>query len=467
MACGSESSAHSILLHIQGSLLEDRAWGWSSTLQHVLASGNTWRGWPSMALTVYRTRHCWGQEGAGHNMLGFCFSPKLLVTLLLIFFPLDVSSGKNMLDCRVFERPPSSEALQLGDFQKENCVRLCSLLSLQMGLWSLVGVSELRTLCFVLPKHLELVGGERLCDCSSMNGAPPIREGGSTVHWVQGIPVSECLWPWIAKPSFWEPRIMELETKNGENRVLVSQDQKVLPWFWRKSQKGNSDGILQSSRAAPSRKGWPTYGSPQSPTLTTPFPPVGHLGPSQPVWLELHLPLHVSLNILCPLCPPGLQLEFPMEFPRSLWLQTSAGMQGSPERIPDLPWVAAHMAPEPPFISIKWVTSIFSTGFLGGASRHYHQRSASPVSGSVAFGMTCSESPLSLLQPLPVRTMLPTHWQWVWQLTCFGQRNLSGSTMCLFQVEHKEPSCGSPIALFSRLGDCWVPQTDCFWILRP
>lgn len=111
MACGSESSAHSILLHVQGSLLEDRAWGWSSTLQYVLASGNTWRGWPSMALTVHRTRHCWGQD-------------------------------------------------------------------------------------------LDLVGGERLCDCSSMNGAPPIREGGSTVHWVQGVPVSECLWPWIAKPSF-------------------------------------------------------------------------------------------------------------------------------------------------------------------------------------------------------------------------------------------------------------------------
>ena len=89
-----------------------------------------------------------GQEGVGHNMLGFCFSPEQLVILLLIFFLLDVSSGKSMLDSRVSKSPPSSEALQLGGFQKEKCVGLGSLLSLQMGLRSLVGVSELRTLVF-------------------------------------------------------------------------------------------------------------------------------------------------------------------------------------------------------------------------------------------------------------------------------------------------------------------------------
>lgn len=62
-----------------------------------------------------------------------------------------------MLDSRVSKSPPSSEALQLGGFQKEKCVGLGSLLSLQMGLRSLVGVSEQRTLSFVLPKDLDLV----------------------------------------------------------------------------------------------------------------------------------------------------------------------------------------------------------------------------------------------------------------------------------------------------------------------
>lgn len=77
-----------------------------------------------MALVVHRIRHCWRQEEVGRDMLGFCFSTEQLVTLLLTFLSLGKSSGKSMLDTRVSKSPPSSGALQLGDLQKENCVRL-------------------------------------------------------------------------------------------------------------------------------------------------------------------------------------------------------------------------------------------------------------------------------------------------------------------------------------------------------
>lgn len=158
MAGSSESSTHSILLHVQGSLLEDRAGPQPCSMFWLL--GTPGGGGPAR-LSLLQDQTLLGQEGVGHNMLGFCFSPEQLVILLLIFFLLDVSSGKSMLDSRVSKSPPNSEALQLGGFQKENCVGLCSLLSLQMGLRSLVGVSELRTLVFCSAQGLGLRGWQK------------------------------------------------------------------------------------------------------------------------------------------------------------------------------------------------------------------------------------------------------------------------------------------------------------------
>ena len=105
-----------------------RGLGVGLVLDHAACSGpcEHLRG-SSMALVVHRTRHCWGRAGVGgvgRDMLGCCFSAEQLVTLLLTFLSLGESSGKSMLDSRVSESPPSSGALQLGDLQKENCVRL-------------------------------------------------------------------------------------------------------------------------------------------------------------------------------------------------------------------------------------------------------------------------------------------------------------------------------------------------------
>lgn len=75
---------------------------------------------------------------------------------------------------------------------------------------------------------------------------------------------------------------MELETKNGENRVLVSHDQRSSLDSG-ESPRREIQMVFCRAEAAPSRKADLPMDHPSPPINLTPFPPMGRLGPSRPI----------------------------------------------------------------------------------------------------------------------------------------------------------------------------------------